>query len=42
MNEAFSQIAVRFEQRIAGLSAEERKETEWALDLLQQKVFYLS
>lgn len=42
MNEAFSQIAVRFEQRIAGLSAKERKETERALDLLQQKVFYLS
>lgn len=42
MNEAFSQIAVRFEQRIAALSAEERKETERALDLLQQKVFYLS
>lgn len=40
MNEAFSQIAVRFEQRIAGLTAEERKETEQALDLLHKKVFY--
>lgn len=40
MNEAFSQIAVRFEQRIAGLTAEERKETERALDLLHKRVFY--
>ncbi|NOU81756.1 MarR family transcriptional regulator [Paenibacillus sp. LMG 31459] len=40
MNEAFQQIAVRFEQRIAGITAAERKEIEQALDLLQQKVFY--
>ncbi|WP_342420601.1 MarR family transcriptional regulator [Paenibacillus sp. FSL E2-0178] len=40
MNEAFQQIAVRFEQRIAGITAAERKEIERALDLLQQKVFY--
>ncbi|AIQ61564.1 MarR family winged helix-turn-helix transcriptional regulator [Paenibacillus borealis] len=40
MNESFQQIAVRFEQRIQDTTAEERKEIERALDLLQQKVFY--
>lgn len=40
MNEAFQRIAARFEQRIENIPAEERKEIEQALDLLQQKVFY--
>jgi MarR family 2-MHQ and catechol resistance regulon transcriptional repressor len=40
MNEAFQRIAVRFEQRIQSTTAQERKEIERALDLLQQKVFY--
>jgi DNA-binding MarR family transcriptional regulator len=40
MNEAFQRIAARFEQRIENITAEERKEIEQALDLLQHKVFY--
>lgn len=40
MNEAFQHIAVRFADRLAHVTAEERKEIEHALDLLQEKVFY--
>jgi DNA-binding MarR family transcriptional regulator len=40
MNESFQQIAARFAERIQSVTAEERKEIERALDLLQQKVFY--
>lgn len=40
MNEAFQQIAARFEQRIENITPAERKEIEQALDLLQHKVFY--
>lgn len=40
MNESFQRIALRFEQRIQAITADERKEIERALDLLQQKVFY--
>lgn len=40
MNEAFHHIGIRFAERIAHLTGDERKEIERALDLLQQKVFY--
>jgi len=40
MNQSFERIAVRFEERIAGVTAEERQEIGRALDLLQAKVFY--
>ncbi|WP_325175583.1 hypothetical protein [Paenibacillus sonchi] len=41
MNEAFQHIAIRFTERIGDLTGEQRKEIERALDLLQEKVFYL-
>ncbi|KWX69408.1 MarR family transcriptional regulator [Paenibacillus riograndensis] len=41
MNEAFQHIAIRFTERISDLTGEQRKEIERALDLLQEKVFYL-
>lgn len=40
MNQSFQHIAGRFEERIAGVGNEERKEIERALDLLREKVFY--
>lgn len=41
MNEAFQLIASRFAGRIDNVSDEERKEIEHALEVLQEKVFYL-
>ncbi|MHA6531744.1 MarR family winged helix-turn-helix transcriptional regulator [Paenibacillus sp. BAC0078] len=41
MNEAFQVIASRFAERIDNVTGEERKEIEHALEVLQEKVFYL-
>lgn len=42
MNDAFRHIGVRFAERTGHLSEAERQEISRALDLLQEKVFYLS